>query len=160
MKLRAAVAAVVVTVGGVTATSQAAVVVRPEVATFPTAGCVEAANSYRIARGLRPLQADSRLQLAAQRHATYQATIRRMTHTGSGRTSPGQRMRAAGYRWSAWTENVAYGYNSCAEVMRAWMKSSGHRANILNRRMVHVGFGASTGSNGLVYWTMDEARPG
>lgn len=150
-----------VTLSGVVATGQAqAVVVRPAITSFPTSGCLAAANSYRTARGLRPLLVDGRLQLAAQRHANYQATIRRMTHTGSGGSSPGQRMRAAGYVWSAWAENVAYGFTSCSSVMRAWMNSSGHRANILNGRMVHVGFGAATGSNGLVYWTMDEARPG
>ena len=46
-----------------------------------------------------------------------------------------------------------------ADVMNAWMNSSGHRANILNPAFSEIGFAAVTGSNGTIYWTMVLAAP-
>jgi uncharacterized protein YkwD len=67
-------------------------------------------------------------------------------------------IRGLGYRWSAWGENVAMGYLTPRAVMRAWMNSPGHRANILSRSFRHIGVRRS--GNGTLYWTMDLARPG
>ena len=38
--------------------------------------------------------------------------------------------------------------------MNAWMKSAGHKANILNGSMVNIGVAAAVGSNGVTYWVM------
>ena len=50
-------------------------------------------------------------------------------------------------------ENIAMGQNSSREVVRAWMNSSGHRANILNRRHRRIGVAAYTTRGGRIYWT-------
>jgi uncharacterized protein YkwD len=50
------------------------------------------------------------------------------------------------------------GYLTPRAVMRAWMNSPGHRANILSRSFRHIGVRRS--GNGTLYWTMDLARPG
>jgi uncharacterized protein YkwD len=52
------------------------------------------------------------------------------------------------------------GYPSARAVVRAWMHSAGHRANILNRRFPHVGVGVRRAADGTTYWTLDFARPG
>jgi uncharacterized protein YkwD len=75
-----------------------------------------------------------------------------MSHTGSDGSSPGDRITRAGYTWSAYGENVAYGYATPEQVMNGWMNSPGHRANILNCSFKEIGVGlAQPGS----YWTQD-----
>jgi uncharacterized protein YkwD len=54
-------------------------------------------------------------------------------------------MAAAGYRGSGWGENIAAGYDSAQKVVAAWMKSDGHRKNILNCRFTSIGIGYDGG---------------
>lgn len=49
-------------------------------------------------------------------------------------------------------ENIAMGYHSGRQVVRAWMHSPGHRRNILNRRYRQLGVGVSRDENGVA-WT-------
>ena len=48
-------------------------------------------------------------------------------------------------------ENVAYGNVTPAELVKMWMDSAGHRANILNAGFTHLGVGDVTVSSGRVY---------
>ena len=116
-------------------------------------------NQRRAENGRALLTMNVALNNAAQGHSNYQASINTMTHTGAGGTNAGQRIAAAGYSWSAWGENVAYGYPDAASVMNAWMNSSGHRANILNGNFTEIGVGLAYTSDGRPYWTMVLARP-
>ncbi len=115
---------------------------------------VDSVNSHRAQAGQGALSINSRLTAAAQGHSDYMAREQIMAHVGAGSTDGGQRISNAGYRWTTWGENVAAGQKTPAEVMAAWMNSSGHRANILQNRMVEIGVAATEGSNGVVYWTM------
>lgn len=47
-----------------------------------------------------------------------------------------------GVRWHWWGENVGVTGGSVADVQRAFMHSSGHRGNILNRAFDNVAIGA------------------
>jgi uncharacterized protein YkwD len=123
------------------------------------ADCVAITNNERAAAGLPALSVSGALEQAAAGHSSYQASRNRMTHTGSGGSSAGNRITAAGYRFRTWGENVAAGYPNCSEVMRGWMNSSGHRANILNGAFTQIGVAAATSSNGTIYWTMVLAAP-
>ncbi len=49
-------------------------------------------------------------------------------------------------------ENLAFGYNTPEEVVKAWMNSPGHKANILNSSYNKVGIGVYT-KDGTIYWT-------
>ena len=115
---------------------------------------VDSVNSHRARAGQGALSIDSRLTAAAQGHSDYMAREQIMAHAGAGSTDGGQRISNAGYRWTTWGENVAAGQKTPADVMAAWMNSSGHRANILQNRVAHIGVAATEGSNGVVYWTM------
>ncbi|CAG8500970.1 18958_t:CDS:2, partial [Gigaspora rosea] len=64
--------------------------------------------------------------------------------------SLGTRFEKHGYSYSSAGENVAEGYDDEKSVMKGWMESPGHRANILKRSFKEAGFGKS-GS----YWTQD-----
>jgi uncharacterized protein YkwD len=103
---------------------------------------LELHNRERSSRGLPVLSANDRLMQAAQKHAEWMRSRRRMSHRGAGFSSPAQRVAAEGYRFSMVAENIAAGQTSAQQVMRAWMASRGHRANILGRNR-EIGLGRS-----------------
>lgn len=123
-------------------------------------GCVTAANVARRAAGAAPLQLDLRVAIASAGHSEYQAQTQKLSHTGSAGSNAGDRLRAAGYSWATWGENVAAGQANCESVLAGWLASASHRANILNPAFRHVGFGMAFGANGVPYWTMDLAAGG
>ncbi|MDP3305354.1 MAG: Ig-like domain-containing protein [Erysipelotrichaceae bacterium] len=49
-------------------------------------------------------------------------------------------------------ENLALGYKSPAEVVAAWMKSEGHRKNLLSDNYSDIGVGITKGENGRYHW--------
>jgi uncharacterized protein YkwD len=49
-------------------------------------------------------------------------------------------------------ENVARGQRDAADVMKSWMNSDGHRANILNCSFKAIGVGAVKGVDGTIVW--------
>jgi uncharacterized protein YkwD len=117
-----------------------------------TARVVALVNSERSKVGCAPLTVNSKLTKAAQQHSADMAAHRTMSHTGSDGSSPGDRITAAGYSWSSYGENIAYGYSTPESVMAAWMASPGHRQNILDCGFKEIGVGlAQPGS----YWTQD-----
>jgi len=54
-------------------------------------------------------------------------------------------------------ENIAMGYRTPRSVVRAWMHSDGHRANILRRSFDAIGVGARRDSDGTWWWVQDFA---
>jgi uncharacterized protein YkwD len=115
---------------------------------------VSTVNQQRAKAGRTGVVVDGRLTASAQRHSDDMARRQTMSHTGGDGTDGGQRIRSAGYTWSTWGENVAAGQSTAAEVMSAWLASPGHRANILNKGVAHIGVAATKGANGVTYWTM------
>jgi uncharacterized protein YkwD len=49
-------------------------------------------------------------------------------------------------------ENLALGYKSPAEVVAAWMKSDGHRANLLSDNYTDIGVGITKSESGRYHW--------
>jgi uncharacterized protein YkwD len=49
------------------------------------------------------------------------------------------RIKRQGYSYGAAAENIAAGQSSAGAVFKSWMRSSGHRRNILNCRMKETG---------------------
>jgi uncharacterized protein YkwD len=104
-----------------------------------TAEVLRRVNAERAAAGLKPLARAPELDLAALRHTEDMARGNFLGHTGSDGSDPVARLRAAGYVPLAWGENVAAGFTSAESVVAAWMKSPGHRANILGNRFTEIG---------------------
>jgi uncharacterized protein YkwD len=74
-------------------------------------------------------------------------------HVSPGGSTLLGRVRSAGYRTgrSGWMvgENLAWGSGPLATpraAVRAWMRSSGHRHNVLNPRFTEVGIGIAPGA--------------
>ncbi|MGW7255861.1 CAP domain-containing protein [Streptomyces sp. NPDC054834] len=79
-------------------------------------------------------------------------------HAGSNGSTLVDRVEAAGHTgWSSLAENVAAGQVTAAGVVKSWMESPDHRANILNCSLRHIGVGyvKAPGSAGGPYWTQD-----
>jgi uncharacterized protein YkwD len=109
-------------------------------------------NAERKARGLVALRLNSELALAAVRHSRDMVKNKYFAHTSPSGATFVQRIKKAGYmtRYTSWTvgENLAWGAGTPAtpaEIVRAWMQSRAHRANILNGKFRHAGFGIVVG---------------
>ena len=122
------------------------------------AGLAGAHNEVRARRGLGALRVDDRLVRAAQGHADDMARRRRMAHRGSDCSSPFRRMERAGYRYGRAAENVAAGQETLEELMSDWMRSPGHRRNILGP-YTEIGTGYATDAAGTPYWCVTFGTP-
>jgi uncharacterized protein YkwD len=102
-------------------------------------------NAARRDQGCGPLALDDSLVEAAGKHASDMVRRHYMDHKNPDGQNPGDRMAAAGWQGSGWGENIAAGYDSAQKVFAAWMKSDGHRANILNCKFDKIGIGYDPG---------------
>lgn len=96
---------------------------------------VKATNHVRAQRDRTRLRRQACLQRFANQHARRMAKQRRMFHQPLGRI---QRRCGTG----SVAENVAYGFPTGRAAVRVWMRSPGHRANILRKRYRLIGVGA------------------
>ncbi|MEU7645084.1 sigma-70 family RNA polymerase sigma factor [Streptomyces huasconensis] len=109
-------------------------------------------NTERAKAGCGPVRSNGRLAAAATKHSADMAARDYFDHTSPDGTDPGDRITAAGYRWSTYGENIARGQRTPASVMESWMNSPGHRANILNCDFKELGVGIHNASGGP-WWT-------
>ncbi len=107
----------------------------------------------RAGRRLRPLRVDPALRRAARRHAEHMVSAGFFAHTTPAGTTPGDRVRRAGYarggRILAVGENLAWGTGRRARpaaILRRWMASGPHRAHITSRRFRDIGIGVAVGT--------------
>lgn len=111
-------------------------------------------NHQRAKHRLKPLRLDNKLIRAARDHSAHMARSGRFSHTGSGGSTFVVRVKRAGYS-APLSENIAYGYRTGPEVVNAWMRSPGHKRNILNPKAKAVGVGAVYARNGTPYYTQE-----
>ncbi|HEV3077919.1 MAG TPA: CAP domain-containing protein [Thermoanaerobaculia bacterium] len=102
-------------------------------------------DEERRRAGRQPLGVDSRLEAAAERHADDMLARSYFAHRDPDGKTIRERAREAGFDWSAIGENIAEGQQSVKEVVESWMRSAGHRENILDRRYTRTGIGLALG---------------
>ncbi len=100
-----------------------------------------------------PLQWNSLLAQAAQRHADDMRRNRFFDHDGSDGSTMSSRISAAGYSWSSVAENIAWGYDDIPSVVRGWRDSPGHCQNIMSKDYTEMG-AAQAGT----YWVQTFGR--
>lgn len=100
-------------------------------------------NTQRELKGRVGLSVDESLNEYAERHARWMASKNNLKHSDIGVLMG---------RWHTAGENIAWNQQDEEEVVDAWMHSSGHRANILNRSFSKVGFGMALARDGSPYW--------
>jgi uncharacterized protein YkwD len=108
------------------------------------------ANVQRAAAGCGALSGDPALASVARAHSADMRDRGFFDHVNLDGLDPFERAKQAGL--SARAENIAYGQQDAAAVMDAWMKSPGHRANILDCSLTRLGVGMADGSGGP-WWT-------
>lgn len=121
-------------------------------------------NRVRARHGLKPFRLNPKLSRAARKHSRDMVRHRYFAHNSRNGRSPFDRMRATRYvpRNASWWlgENIGWGSGPLgrpAALVRAWMHSPPHRANILSRRFRDIGIGialgAPHGGRGATYTT-------
>ncbi|MGQ0629465.1 MAG: CAP domain-containing protein [Sporichthyaceae bacterium] len=108
-------------------------------------------NVQRAVKGCPPLRANTDLRQAAQAHANDMANKNYFSHTSKNGTVWWKRIERYGYKDPA-GENIARGYSAATAVVTAWMKSPGHRANIMNCKFRKIGVGFNGDGK---YWVQD-----
>jgi uncharacterized protein YkwD len=110
-------------------------------------------NAQRERHGLKPLKLNRRLSRAARRHARDMQRRNYFAHDSLGGGSFVDRIRRTGYLRGArswWVgENLAWGTHDRSApraITRMWMRSPGHRANILSPSFTEVGIGLALGA--------------
>jgi uncharacterized protein YkwD len=110
-------------------------------------------NKQRRVHGRRSLKANQHLARAARKHALDMVQRNYFSHTSPGGASFVDRIMKQDYvdPGEGWTlgENLAWGSYQLAtpkSIVRSWMHSPGHRANILNPSFREIGIGVVTGA--------------
>ncbi|ANH38680.1 Cysteine-rich secretory protein family protein [Nocardioides dokdonensis FR1436] len=101
-------------------------------------------NAVRVERDLPQLRKESCVQKYAARQARRMAKQGKMFHQDLKPVLRNCSLTSVG-------ENVAYGYSSATDVLKAWMDSAPHRANIVKKRYRLLGVGARKSASGTWY---------
>lgn len=118
-------------------------------------------NTLRQATGLESLEMDPRLNTAAQAHAQDMLARTYYNHVSPEGTTPRRRVQAAGFAADLVAENIAAGQTSVDDALGAWLHSTGHRKNLMDARITHIGIGMAVGSYDSRYrvlWVQDFGR--
>lgn len=113
---------------------------------------VRLVNQERAKQGLQPLTLSSKLTDLAEMKAEDMASKNYFSHTSPTYGTPFQMLQQYGVSYKSAGENIAAGQKSAEEVMKAWMNSSGHRANILNSSYTEIGVGYYGGGSYGTEW--------
>ncbi|EAQ26057.1 CAP domain-containing protein [Roseovarius sp. 217] len=137
-------------------------------AVMPTMACTVPPNYIELARQLMlqinqerarfhlpDFRMSSQLTEVAQAHACDNASHNRLSHIATGGSSLGARVITKGYDFRFITENVALGYSTHEQVLKAWLQSSSHRKNILDGRTNELGVAVALGRDGRMHWVMN-----
>lgn len=96
-------------------------------------------NEARAEAGVPALELDVSLRKAAQIRA--KECVGTFSHTRPNGTSYKTAISEVGVETKYTGENVATGHTSAKQVVDRWLKSEGHRANILNANFTKIGIG-------------------
>ncbi|WP_347550094.1 CAP domain-containing protein [Pseudalkalibacillus hwajinpoensis] len=111
---------------------------------------IDLTNAERKKQGLSNLKAMPSLSDVAQEKSQDMQEKNYFSHTSPTYGSPFDMMRDFGVDFTTAGENIAQGQQTPEAVVDAWMKSEGHRKNIMNKNFTHIGVGLAQDGN---YWT-------
>lgn len=115
-------------------------------------------NCERIAREVQPLFCDLRLAWAGREHSADMRYHRYFGHVSPDGKTSFLRLdaRQIPFMWAG--ENLAQ-YSDVSGAHASWMRSEGHRRNILNDQYTHMGVGVVQTAEGNLYMTALYIRP-
>lgn len=109
------------------------------------ASILEAMNDERATRGLGPLRLNQQLSRAAQDRVEDMFAKNYFAHVSPDGVEPFVWVTRHGYRYRIIGENLAVGFRGMS-VVDGWMRSPGHRENILQSAFDEVGIAIAEGS--------------
>lgn len=114
-------------------------------------------NEIRRINGLKELVWSDEVARIAREHSQSMAMNNFFSHHSLNGAMIDERADAAGLkRWRSIGENIAYnrGYAKPTEfAVECWMKSQGHRENLLNSMWKETGIGVAIAKDGSYYFT-------
>lgn len=113
---------------------------------LPTVASATSLNEFRTSNGRSALRSDSSLAAMAQAHATSMARRNSLDHNGFM-----EQRGPAGAR----AENVSYGCADARCAIRQWIRSPGHKANMLRKDVSSYGLASAVSSSGRRYWALE-----
>ena len=117
----------------------------------------ELVNQKRTAAGLPELVWSDDVAKIARIHSENMANLKFFSHTGADGLTVNDRADLFGIsKWRSIGENIAFnkGYENPAEfAVERWMKSPGHRENILNASWKESAIGVAVTPDGEYYFT-------
>lgn len=114
---------------------------------------VELVNAERAKNGLKPLTMNAQVNKTATLKSQDMAKLGYFDHNSPTYGSPFDMMKKYGISYRTAGENIAMGQTTPEQVMKGWMNSPGHRANILKASFTQIGVGVAKNSSGRLYWT-------
>lgn len=118
---------------------------------------VKLINAIREEVGLKRLKIDLKLTRVAREKSKDMVVNKYFSHISPTYGSPFKMMKAFGVSYKYAGENIASGYLRPGTVVLGWMKSPGHKANILKPEYTHIGVGYYFTYRGNYnhYWTQE-----
>ncbi|WP_226677375.1 CAP domain-containing protein [Rossellomorea aquimaris] len=114
---------------------------------------IDLTNQERKKNGLSALKMDGELSNVAEMKSEDMKEHDYFSHTSPTYGSPFEMMENFGVDYSTAAENIAVGQKTPESVVNAWMDSPGHRKNILNKQVTHIGVGTAKDASQGIYWT-------
>lgn len=111
---------------------------------------IDLTNAERKKAGLTPYKVDAKLVASARAKSKDMATNNYFNHHSPTYGSIDKQLGQFGVSFRGWGENIAKGQQNAEQVVTAWMNSPGHKENILNPKMTHIGVGFDANGN---HWT-------
>lgn len=106
---------------------------------------VDLTNESRLVFNESPLVRNSVLDRAASMKAEDMATVGYFAHDSPSGITPWHWFREAGYSFLYAGENLAINFIDADEVMKAWLQSPTHRANLLDVKFKEIGMATVSG---------------
>lgn len=111
-------------------------------------------NIQRQNNGLPELKYSSVLSESAVQKANDMFTHNYWAHTSPSGTTPWDFFKAVGYRYSIAGENLARDFYDTESLLKGWMDSPTHKANIINSKYQEIGIGVVNGTLGGIKTTL------
>ncbi|WP_228275638.1 CAP domain-containing protein [Gracilibacillus oryzae] len=111
---------------------------------------IDLTNKARQENGAGALQLDAELASVAQTKSEDMAQNNYFSHTSPTYGSPFDMMQTFGVEYTKASENIAAGQQSAEQVVQSWLNSEGHRRNMLDPAVTHIGVGYEANGD---YWT-------
>lgn len=120
---------------------------------------IKMVNSVRAEKNLPPLIENKKLNILADKKAKIMANENNLSHTAGGYKTFSDFLIENNVKFLAVGENIARNWKTPEEVMKAWLSSKGHRANIMSEKFTQIGVGKAISSNGDIYWVQLFIKP-